>query len=659
MTRYRADIDGLRAVAVGLVVLYHAFPRAVPAGFIGVDVFFVISGYLISGIITRDLAAGRFSILDFYIRRIRRIFPALLLVMACTLAYGWLVLLPAELAALGRDLLAGAGFLSNIALWLETGYFDRLAALKPLLHLWSLGVEEQFYLAWPFLLALAFRARWRPGLFMALLLGLSFALNLILTASHPAAAFFLPFPRFWELLAGALLAWATRDAASPLPPHWRGAASATGLALILGGAWVIGHGTPFPGWAALLPVAGAVAVIAAGPGAWANRRLLSSRPAVFIGLISYPLYLWHWPLLSYATILRLGRAPTPLLAAALVLAALLLAWLTLRLVEKPLRFGAGAPRKALALLVLVAAVGLAGGTARWAEGFPARFPDLPDLSIARINLAFRDGIFRPTRDMRSTTEGQVTLAEIGSGEEAVLLTGDSVVFHYGPRAQALLEAGKLRRRAIFAVGPSCAPMPGVLRGGDFAGCAALPEQAAALIASQKIHTVVIGAFWQGYATGDALVERNGTRLPTATPAGLDLLYANLEDQVAALTRAGHAVHLLLPVPTHPRFDPQGMVTRSWHGFRVDPAILQGVPVAELRAGMADATQRLRAIAARTGAGLIDPLPDLCGPGPACSPFFGEGEPKFADDKHLRPLFAREHVTMLDGLLSEEGKRPEE
>ncbi|MFC7553710.1 hypothetical protein ACFQU7_17920 [Pseudoroseomonas wenyumeiae] len=134
---------------------------------------------------------------------------------------------------------------------------------------------------------------------------------------------------------------------------------------------------PFPGWAALLPVAGAVAVIAAGPGAWANRRLLSSRPAVFIGLISYPLYLWHWPLLSYATILRLGRAPTPLLAAALLLAALLLAWLTWRLVEKPLRFGTGAPRKALALLALVAAVGLTGGAARWAEGFPARFPDLP------------------------------------------------------------------------------------------------------------------------------------------------------------------------------------------------------------------------------------------------------------------------------------------
>ncbi|MFC7553709.1 SGNH hydrolase domain-containing protein [Pseudoroseomonas wenyumeiae] len=225
--------------------------------------------------------------------------------------------------------------------------------------------------------------------------------------------------------------------------------------------------------------------------------------------------------------------------------------------------------------------------------------------------------------MRATTEGQVTLAEIGTGGEAVLLTGDSVVFHYGPRAQALLEAGQLRRRAIFAVGPSCAPMPGVLRGGAFAGCAALPQKAAALAAGQEIRDVVIGAFWQGYATGDAQVERGGTRLPAATPAGQDLLYANLEEQVAALIRAGHRVHLLLPVPTHPRFDPQGMVTRSWHGFRVDPGILQGVPVADLREGMADATRRLRAIAARTGAGLIDPLPDLCGPGPACSPSSGK------------------------------------
>src|ERR1700686_3034199 len=200
-TKYRPDIDGLRAIAVMLVVNFHAFPEAMPGGFIGVDIFFVISGFLITGIIVRELDQQRFSLLAFYNRRIRRIFPALIVVLGATLVLGWLWMLPAAYAQLSADLFASAAFFANIALLLQSGYFDVESAKKPLLHLWSLGIEEQFYLFWPLLLMLAVRL----GLgivAMASILGVgSFLLNAALIGSDPVATFYLPFTRAFELLA--------------------------------------------------------------------------------------------------------------------------------------------------------------------------------------------------------------------------------------------------------------------------------------------------------------------------------------------------------------------------------------------------------------------------------------------------------------------------
>src|SRR5689334_9705274 len=214
--KYRPDVDGLRAIAVMLVLNYHAFPDAVPGGFIGVDVFFVISGFLITGIITRELELGRFSLVEFYNRRIRRIFPALIVVLCATLLLGWFWMLPQALAQLGSDTFASAAFLANIALLLQSGYFDIESAKKPLLHLWSLGIEEQFYLCWPLLLMLA--ARFRMSILaMAALLGIaSFLLNVALIGSNPIAAFYLPFTRAFELLAGAALAvrWVSVNSSS-------------------------------------------------------------------------------------------------------------------------------------------------------------------------------------------------------------------------------------------------------------------------------------------------------------------------------------------------------------------------------------------------------------------------------------------------------------
>src|SRR3981189_577898 len=267
-SRYRPDIDGLRAIAVMLVVNFHAFPEAMPGGFIGVDIFFVISGFLITGIIVRELDQQRFSLLGFYARRIRRIFPALIVVLCATLVLGWLWMLPAAYAQLGSDVFASAAFFANIALLLQSGYFDAESAKKPLLHLWSLGIEEQFYLFWPLILMLAARMRRRIVVVASILGVASFVLNVALIGSNPVAAFYLPITRAFELLVGAVLAcrW-DRVSQNGTAGNWR---AWVGIVLIAAAAIVIDSHRAFPGWWALLPVAG-TALLLSAPSAWLCR----------------------------------------------------------------------------------------------------------------------------------------------------------------------------------------------------------------------------------------------------------------------------------------------------------------------------------------------------------------------------------------------------
>lgn len=384
--KYRPDIDGLRTIAVLSVVVFHAFPSALPGGFIGVDIFFVISGYLISTILFNSLQDGRFQFRDFYARRVRRIFPALLLVLVATYALGWSSLLTAEFGQLGKHIAGGAGFVANLVFWSEAGYFDTAGETKPLLHLWSLGIEEQFYIVWPLLLWACWRARSSPRLLFGLTLALlaaSFALCVWLTPSDPTAAFYAPYTRFWELLAGSALAWVAgrrrRDApGAPQAPTWvsqpRGAGmmSWSGCALLLAGLVVISPATAFPGVWALLPVLGAVLVILAGPRAWLNRVVLSHPWMVAIGLISYPLYLWHWPLLSFARILN-GGTPDAVIRLLAVVLAIALAALTYLWVERPIRRHLR-PNvvNALVLLILMVGTGYAGYNAYARDGLPFR-----------------------------------------------------------------------------------------------------------------------------------------------------------------------------------------------------------------------------------------------------------------------------------------------
>ena len=323
---YRPDIDGLRAVAILAVLAFHAFPDSVRGGFVGVDVFFVISGFLITSLLAKAMAAGRFSLRQFYARRIRRIFPALALVAVACLGAGWYLLLADEYAQLGKHVAATSAFGLNFVLWNEAGYFDRAGVLKPLLHLWSLGVEEQFYIVWPLVLWLAFKVRVRPLALTLVLIAASFGYGVWVTGTNTTAAFYSPLTRFWELAIGCGLAlWTPPGTAQALDSRAIDHAKAiVGLALVLAGIRFIHRDLPFPGWWALLPTVGTGLLISAGPGAWVNRHVLSQRVLVWVGLISYPLYLWHWPLLSFARI-QSWEPLTAALRVELVLASVVLA----------------------------------------------------------------------------------------------------------------------------------------------------------------------------------------------------------------------------------------------------------------------------------------------------------------------------------------------
>lgn len=380
---YRSEIDGLRAFAVLSVVAFHAFPASFVGGFIGVDVFFVISGFLITTHLFESLNRRDFSFTDFFQRRIRRIFPALILVMASTLVFGWFVLLADEFSQLGKHVASGAVFLSNFVFASEVGYFDLDAELKPLLHLWSLAVEEQFYIIWPLLLWLAWKARFNLLLLTLIIFTVSLVTNLYFVTRAPNETFFWPFSRFWELLSGSLLAWLMvhknallaggskqgnnvyRTFYATVTDVFRrsnnsGFTSLIGLLLLVLSVFHIDKTFPFPSLWTLLPVVGSVAVIVGGANSWLITLLLTNRLAVWLGLISYPLYLWHWPILSYLHIIEDGtpHRDTRLLG---VLLAVLLAWGTYIFVEKPIRFGRfSEPLKSITLtssFLLLGAVG--------------------------------------------------------------------------------------------------------------------------------------------------------------------------------------------------------------------------------------------------------------------------------------------------------------
>lgn len=645
---YRPDIDGLRALAVLSVVGFHANPRLLPGGYVGVDIFFVISGFLITSIICRNLERGRFSFVDFYARRSKRIFPALIIVLFTAWLCGWMVLLTDEYEQLGKHIAAGAGFISNFALWLESGYFDKAAESKPLLHLWSLGIEEQFYLLWPPLVVWAWKRKSNLIHLAGSIVIFSFAANVILVRLWPSTTFYLPPTRFWELLLGSLLGYmhvfrknelddSLIRTCSRIPGIrlWSIAnvQSAIGVALLAVAVIALNSTSLFPGWWALLPTLSAFLLINAGPHAWINRNLLSRRPLVFIGLISYPLYLWHWPLLSFAHIVG-SNAPSSATIAVAVGLAFVLAALTYQIVEKPVR--AKPNPAALILIPMLIAVGYFGIAL-----FSHRFhPRSERYHLEKIIEATKEEWGFPGRNLKPVHTALGWHWERGTATSKVLFVGDSNMQQYYPRIDRLLSEHPDTTKSILMVSEhGCAPIPMTQprESGDPNCGRKMTENAFDLAQTDShIDTVVIAAAWVGYSV-------------FTEPAVNEAAFRGLESVVGEYRTIGRKVYLILPIPRTREFDPSYMVRRSLGdlGFQiVQPRVERETVDAVLR----PITSRLTAIANSAGAITINPVDYLCHD-EFCPTMNEDGTPIYRDAAHLRPSYVRNHTNFLDSIVS--------
>lgn len=636
---YRPDIDGLRAVAVLSVLLFHAFPQALPGGFVGVDIFFVISGYLISGILFKEAREGRFSVLQFYIRRARRLLPALLTVLAVVLVAGWLLMFPSEWRALGKHVLAGALFISNGALWQESGYFDSSSDLKPLLHLWSLAVEEQFYLVWPLALALVARRGARALTWVTgggLLLSL--AASVVLTPRNPTLAFYLPLTRFWELLAGSGLAiWQdhTRSEAGFGPPN-PGLAhtlSLAGLACLVAALALLQPATPFPGYAAVLPVLGTTLLIAAGPQALVNRWVLAHRGAVLIGLISYPLYLWHWPVLVLARLWAEGDAVPTASLILLLGGAVGLAWLTYRFVELPVRDThrhARAAADARNLWLLLLALGVIGIGA-WQRRLPAHAEQFE--RVRQIDQAESDWL----------SIGDQTW--VGGQPGVVLFVGDSHMQHYAPRIVEIMRTRQPEAHTVRLMALSgCAPVPGLNR--RSVDCARFTDAAFRAMQDPAVVTIVLAASWKGFSVRPDYYRSDDPTHQPVTPLSdaAQWVIDGWRDRLSQLVQAGKHVVVVLSSPRGPLVEPKHLVHR--HLWLWDEGLNGLRSQQALKAVVQDVDARVAAAARQAGAEVIDPFSDFCA-GETCQVTRRDGSPIFMDDSHIRGSHALEQVHILD------------
>ncbi len=529
---YRPDIDGLRALAVLPVLLYHAGVPGFTGGYIGVDIFFVISGFLITGIIVREIDAGDFSIMRFYERRARRILPALLAVIGFVLIGASLLFLPSDFAGVAPSALAAIGFLSNVWLFTEVGYFQAPAKTTPLLHTWSLGVEEQFYIALPIALVLIarFAKTWRvPALIAAMLI--SFAWAIAKQADTDGFAFYMLPTRAWELLLGSLLALGLIPA---VKQRWLAElVCVLAVAAIAVATALYDEATVFPGVAALVPVVAATALIHCAPGTWTGMALSLKGP-VWIGLISYSLYLWHWPLIVFWSYSQ-NDPLSGWQSIVAVAASIAIAWLSWRFIEQPFRsksrFG---PRRVwqwtgagigMASAVCLGLLAVGGWSSRFDERTLRYASAASDFSPARVNCASNRVKDHP--DSCTLGAQAVPTAMIWGDSHAIELAwvlGEQ----YGARGEAIAQ--RTRGSCPPAIGYSAARDP---------DCAVFNGNILAEIAAKtELETVYLSAFWISDNYREAQVDQQ------------------VDTTIEQLRRLGKRVVLIGPIPAQPASVPR-------------------------------------------------------------------------------------------------------
>lgn len=606
---YRPDIDGLRTLAVVPVVLNHAGVPGVWGGFVGVDIFFVISGFLITGILVRDVALGRHSISGFYRRRVLRIFPALFAMLTAVTLVASLTLLPDELVRFARSLAATALFGSNFVFWGESGYFAPAAHIKPLLHTWSLAIEEQFYILWPLVIAAigAGSPMRQKVVVLAVTIG-SFAAAVWLVARAPSAAFYLLPARAWELSVGALIALGTVRVRN----RWANEALAMiGLALVLWAMRRFTESTPFPGAAALLPCVGAALLISTGGAGTLMARGFALPPMVWTGRISYSLYLWHWPVIVFAE-LALFLPKTPLVIAGEVALSFILAWLSYWFVERPFRHevsGWRTPRVLQGALAAITASLAVAGAIAVSGGLPGRF-DAEQQRIGAYQGMDGDQLYRGGRCFKVGDRDvfdPACLTRSGPLRPVLLFMGDSHAAHLWPG----LSAYRARFDVLQATRTGCRPVR-------------VAEASAGSC----------GAFFDALLTRGAATLRPSATLLAGrwTLSDVAAVKATLADpRVRALRPV-----LIGPVPQYTTALPRLLVFASRRG---DP----GLPARALVANGPVTDRALRAVAAEAGVPYISMIDLLCRGG-ACQTMAGDA-PLLFDYGHFTAEGSRMAVAM--------------
>ena len=658
---YRRDIDGLRSVAVLPVVLFHAGYSLFSGGYVGVDIFFVISGFLITSILVRELGEDRFSILHFYERRARRILPALFFVIVATLIAGWFILKPDLYADLGKSTASALLFSSNIWFWLFSGgYFAGPTDYLPMLHTWSLAVEEQYYIFFPLLLIVIFKLgrKWLKPIIWACVIG-SFALAMWLTPVSPSASFYLLPSRVWELGAGALLAIGAvpqlRSAAL------REALAMLGLALIAFAVFAYEPTTPFPGLAALPPVLGSALIIYAGQsGVTLVGRLLSLAPMVFVGLISYSLYLWHWPIMALWRNLN-GTVHLDqwerIVAIALAFALATVSW---RIVESPFRAAPARGGFSRGKIFTFSGAGMAVLGAVCAallltNGVTQRFSPEQRQAARQVFTAYEPA--KNCGGARQIENLCLFPAEADSADVDWLLWGDS---HARGALPAVAEIA-MQRGHVLAFGNKggCPPLPGVYRSdvpmSDNDSCSRMGQRMLDYaLETPGIETVVIVARWTQYVEGNRtiaepdgyldLIARPGTEGASEERDNAAIIEDRLGAIIDSLREAGKNVVIFGTVPEADFEVPRLMQDEALFG-RPAPDTLSRAYVDERQAR---ADPLIRRIAAEHGASFVSLVNAMCGEGEACPVRIGDRS-LYRDNNHISDFGAEWIIPRIEGV----------
>lgn len=649
---YRADIDGLRGLSIFFVLLYHLFPETFVGGFIGVDIFFVISGFLISNIIFKKLEFDCFSFLDFYSRRIKRIFPALIITCVLCLSYGWFVLLPDEFMYLAKHIGSASIFLTNFTLCRESGYFDFSSEAKPLLHLWSLAVEEQFYLLWPLFLWVIHKLKPKKNFIIshrsiifsliALITIFSFLMHLYFYQFRPNLAFYFTGARLWEMSIGSLGAYYAlflrNNPSSKFSFNW---ISSFSLVSILLSILFLKNTCQCFEFLIIIPVICSLLLLLNFDGDFINKKILSHPALVSLGLISYVVYLSHWPCISFLKIIS-GHSLTLVQKGFVFFFVVAFSVIVYKYVEIPIRKSTS-NTLVIKLIVLMGILGASGYM-----GYQSIFKPKINYIFPRsqqITKAFNDWQY-PTSKMSPLTFQGENFFKIGKTKNIVLFFGDSNIEQYAPRIEMLVVSNENKKSAVFATMGGLCPIPNVGRSEKEI---AFVKNVAEYAYTEEVKEIVISGQWFSYLSGNLKnyhyrsEENNGN---LAIQSSLNLAIKDLENFIARLISQGKKVYIVSSIPSGFAYNPKSFFERDFFGnWKFSPKHAEKKHWDMLNS---KANSTLKNIAKHTSAIIINPEDFLCNER-ICYTYHTDGIPLYKDEGHINATYAKENIMFLDFL----------